>query len=66
VIQHGTQQRSSANVAGLHEMINAGKFGKLKIFLRLLLQAAYRHRIQESVRTAAESGLEPVAWACRD
>ena len=31
VIQHGTQQRSSANVAGLHEMINAGKFGKLKI-----------------------------------
>ena len=31
VIQHGTQQRSSANVAGLHEMINAGKFGKLMI-----------------------------------
>ena len=31
VIQHGTQQRSSASVAGLHEMINAGKFGKLKI-----------------------------------
>ncbi|HJN90465.1 MAG TPA: Gfo/Idh/MocA family oxidoreductase, partial [Verrucomicrobiota bacterium] len=31
VIQHGTQTRSSANVAGLHEMINAGKFGKLKV-----------------------------------
>ena len=31
VIQHGTQRRSSAKIAGLHEMINAGKFGKLKI-----------------------------------
>ena len=31
VIQHGTQTRSSARVAGLHEAINAGKFGKLKI-----------------------------------
>ena len=31
VIQHGTQQRSSAGVAGLHEAIKAGKWGKLKI-----------------------------------
>ena len=31
VIQHGTQQRSSASVAGLHEAIQAGKFGRLKI-----------------------------------
>lgn len=31
VIQHGTQNRSSAGVAGLHEAIQAGKFGKLKI-----------------------------------
>jgi predicted dehydrogenase len=31
VIQHGTQTRSSASVAGLHEAIQAGKFGKLKI-----------------------------------
>jgi predicted dehydrogenase len=31
VIQHGTQQRSNANTAGLHEAIQAGKFGKLKI-----------------------------------
>ena len=31
VIQHGTQNRSNAKIAGLHEMINAGKFGKLKI-----------------------------------
>ena len=31
VIQHGTQRRSDANLAGLHEAIQAGKFGKLKI-----------------------------------
>jgi len=31
VVQHGTQRRSSASIAGLHEMIKAGKFGKLKI-----------------------------------
>ena len=31
VVQHGTQQRSDAHVAGLHEAIQAGKFGKLKI-----------------------------------
>ncbi len=31
VIQHGTQRRSSSSIAGLHEAIQAGKFGKLKI-----------------------------------
>ncbi|MBL8810302.1 MAG: Gfo/Idh/MocA family oxidoreductase [Planctomycetaceae bacterium] len=31
VIQHGTQSRSSAQIAGLHEAIQAGQFGKLKI-----------------------------------
>jgi predicted dehydrogenase len=31
VVQHGTQSRSDAEIAGLHEAINAGKFGKLKI-----------------------------------
>jgi predicted dehydrogenase len=31
VIQHGTQSRSNAKIAGLHEAIHAGKFGKLKI-----------------------------------
>jgi predicted dehydrogenase len=29
VIQHGTQSRSDARIAGLHEAIQAGKFGKL-------------------------------------
>lgn len=31
VIQHGTQRRSDAKIAGLHEAIKAGKFGRLKI-----------------------------------
>lgn len=31
VIQHGTQRRSDAGIAGLHEAIQDGKFGKLKI-----------------------------------
>ncbi len=31
VIQHGTQQRSSAKTAGLHQAIHSGKFGRLKI-----------------------------------
>jgi predicted dehydrogenase len=31
VIQHGTQARSSSRIAGLHEAIQAGKFGPLKI-----------------------------------
>lgn len=31
VVQHGTQRRSDARLAGLHEAIHQGKFGKLKI-----------------------------------
>ncbi len=31
VIQHGTQRRSSAGLAGLNEAIHAGEFGRLKI-----------------------------------
>jgi predicted dehydrogenase len=31
VVQHGTQSRSSATIAGLHHEIQAGKYGKLKI-----------------------------------
>ena len=31
VIQHGTQRRSDADIAGLHELIRAGKFGRMKI-----------------------------------
>jgi len=30
VVQHGTQRRSGEKIAGLHEMIQAGQFGKLK------------------------------------
>ena len=31
VIQHGTQRRSDAGSAGLHDLIRSGKFGKMKI-----------------------------------
>lgn len=31
VIQHGTQRRSDAKNAGLHDLIRSGKFGKMKI-----------------------------------
>lgn len=31
VVQHGTQSRSDAGIAGLHKAIHEGKFGKLKI-----------------------------------
>lgn len=31
VVQHGTQARSNSRIAGLHEAIQAGKFGRLKI-----------------------------------
>ena len=31
VVQHGTQSRSNAKIAGLHEAIHEGKFGRLKI-----------------------------------
>ncbi len=31
VIQHGTQRRSDAGIAGLHEAIQDGQFGRLKI-----------------------------------
>lgn len=31
VIQHGTQRRSDAKLAGLHAAIQAGKFGRLKV-----------------------------------
>ncbi|MFO1450726.1 MAG: Gfo/Idh/MocA family oxidoreductase [Opitutaceae bacterium] len=31
VIQHGTQRRSDAELAGLHEAIQSGRFGRLKL-----------------------------------
>jgi predicted dehydrogenase len=31
VVQHGTQSRSSARNAGLHDLIRSGRFGRLKI-----------------------------------
>jgi len=39
VVQHGTQSRSSAGNAGLHQAIHEGKFGKLKISYGLACKA---------------------------
>jgi predicted dehydrogenase len=39
VVQHGTQSRSSAANAGLHQAIHEGKFGKLKISYGLACKA---------------------------
>ena len=40
VIQHGTQRRSDAGIAGLHEAIQARGFRKTQSVLRVLLQTA--------------------------
>ena len=49
VLQHGTQRRSDANIAGLHEMIHAGHFGKLKIAY------AYSCKPREGIGFAAKA-----------
>jgi predicted dehydrogenase len=61
VIQHGTQSRSSAKNAGLHELITVRQVRQAEDLVRLLLQTARRHRLQESFRSPGPSGLEPVA-----
>ena len=40
VVQHGTQRRSDAGIAGLHEALKSGKLPTAQDRLRLLLQAA--------------------------
>jgi predicted dehydrogenase len=60
VIQHGTQTRSSASVAGLHEAINAGKFGKLKISYGYCCKP--REGIGFELPTAPPSNLDWNLW----
>jgi hypothetical protein len=52
-VQHGTQSRSSAEIAGLHEAIQAGKFGRLKI--------AYGYCCKERDSIGHKSPSEPPA-----
>ena len=58
VVQHGTQRRSDENIAGLHEAIEGGKFGKLKI--------AYGYCCKERESIGSKTGTNPpphLDWA---
>ncbi|MGN6133682.1 MAG: Gfo/Idh/MocA family protein [Aureliella sp.] len=54
VIQHGTQSRSNAKLAGLHDAIRAGKFGRLKI--------AYGYCCKARGSIGHEPISDPPAW----
>ncbi len=60
VIQHGTQSRSNARIAGLHEAIHAGKFGRLKIAYGYCCKP--RGSIGTSPFSAAPSQLDWNLW----
>lgn len=60
VIQHGTQNRSSARIAGLHAAIHAGKFGRLKIAYGYCCKP--RGPIGNSSLTSPPSGLDWNLW----
>ncbi len=66
VVQHGTQQRSSAGIAGLHEAIKAGKFGKLKISYGYCCKPRGGIGFKEPADPPAEPRLEPLARPGRD
>ena len=63
VVQHGTQRRSSAGIAGLHQAIHDGKFGKLKISYGYACKARAGSASRSPTDPAGEPGLEPVARA---
>lgn len=60
VIQHGTQNRSNASIAGLHEAIQAGQFGKLKISYGYCCKP--RGSIGMKEQSAAPSNLDWNLW----
>lgn len=60
VIQHGTQRRSSASTAGLHEAIQAGKFGRLKVSYGYCCKA--RNGIGEKPITSPPPNLDWTLW----
>ena len=60
VIQHGTQRRSDSRIAGLHEAIQAGKFGKLKIAYGYCCKA--RDTIQSKPLSTPPSNLDWNLW----
>jgi predicted dehydrogenase len=62
VVQHGTQRRSSASTAGLHEAIQAGKFGPLKISYGYCCKTGNRHSIGHKPMTAPPADLDWNLW----
>ena len=60
VVQHGTQRRSSEQIAGLHEMIQAGHFGKLKISYGLACKS--RDSIGFASHSASPRNLDWNLW----
>ena len=60
VVQHGTQSRSNAGIAGLHEAIQAGKFGPLKISYGYCCKK--RGTIQHEPITSPPSNLDWNLW----
>jgi predicted dehydrogenase len=62
VVQHGTQRRSSASTAGLHEAIQAGKFGPLKVSYGYCCKTGNRHSIGHKPITAPPANLDWNLW----
>ncbi len=60
VVQHGTQKRSDAHIAGLTEAVQAGKFGKLKISYGYCCKP--RGTIGAKVPTQAPANLDWNLW----
>ena len=60
VVQHGTQNRSNSKIAGLHEAIKAGKFGRLKIAYGYCCKA--RASIEFKPEEAPPSNLDWNLW----
>jgi predicted dehydrogenase len=59
-LQHGTQNRSNAQIAGLHEAIQAGKVWQAENLLRILLQSSRQYRPQADFRSTGQPRLEPL------
>jgi len=60
VVQHGTQRRSSASNAGLHDLIRSGEFGKMKISYGYCCKP--RSSIGFEIPSAAPSNLDWNLW----
>ncbi|WP_437224493.1 Gfo/Idh/MocA family protein [Planctomicrobium sp. SH661] len=62
VVQHGTQNRSDPKVAGLQELIHAGKFGKLKISYGYCCKTGNRGNLGMQPATDPPANLDWNLW----